>query len=189
MGGSIVETTRRFVAELDVDTLERAEVSAREQTRLDVGREMRLQEALELMTAAKLLAVGEDFDRGEAQGVRLWLTKYEMPSIVQRHLLKLDVSGFSVEQLPSRMRLDSIEMRRLFWVVTALASFEGLRPGTRVRAEALGARLGLPRDLVRVLVEEAQLAVSAVLQGDEPLIRRLRTLRYAIFRMGEDGSR
>ncbi len=184
MGESIIDATRRFVADLDERTLASADASAREHTRLDTGREMRLQEALELLTAAKIVAVGDDFDRGEAQGLRLWLTKYDMPDEVQRHLLGLDVSGFSIEELSTRLRPDCVESRRLFWVVAALASFEGLRSGPRTRAEALGSRLGLSAGLTRVLVEEAQLSVSAVLRGDEPLIRRLRTLRHAIFELG-----
>jgi len=184
MGESIIDATRHFVAELDQRTLTSAEASAREHTRLDTGREMRLQDALELLTAAKLLAVGDDFDRGEAQGLRLWLTKYDMPDEVQRHLLQLDVSGFSIDELSDRLAPDCMESRRLFWLVAALASFEGLRSGPRTRAEVLGQRLGLSAGLTRVLIEEAQLTVSAVLRGDEPLIRRLRTLRHAIFELG-----
>lgn len=184
METSIIDCTRRFVAELDTDTLASAEASAREYTRLDTGQQMRLQDALELLTAAKVLAVGDDFARGEAQGLRVWLTRYEMPDLVQRYLIELSVEGLSIEEL--RLAPDDLRSRRLLWVVAALASFEGLRREPRLRAEALGRRLGLSRGLTRVLVEEAQVAVAAVLAGDEPLIRRLRSLRYAIFELSPE---
>jgi len=76
---------------------------------------------------------------------------------------------------------DSPDARRLLWLVASLASFEGLRRSARARAEALGEQLGLPQDLVRVMIEEAQINVSALLRGDDPLLRRLAQLRGAIF--------
>ncbi|MCA9705673.1 MAG: hypothetical protein KDK70_07490 [Myxococcales bacterium] len=184
MGASIIGTTRRFIAELDADTLASAESSAHELTLLDLGRSMKLQETLELLTVAKRLAVGDDFRRGEGPGLRLWLTKYEMPDAVWQHLQELDTRGMSLDELGARFTPDGIETRRLLWLVAALASFEGLRQGARNRAVTLSVRLGLAPGLARVLIEEAQIAVSAMLGGDEPLMRRLRMLRAAIFELG-----
>ena len=178
---SIAESSRRLMAELDHQTLYRAEVSASTCSRQALGCELLLQELLELLLAAKVLAVGDDFVRGEAQGLRMWLTRHGMPMVVQQHLLDADPTELELEELHARLAADHLHARRLFWLVTSLACFEGLRPGARARAEALGQRLGLPLPLVRVLVEEAEVAVCALLQGDDSLLRRLTALRSAIF--------
>lgn len=182
MGMSIVESTRRLIADLDLGTLQAAEVSAREHSRLALGCELALRELLELLVAAKVLAVGDDFARGEAQGLRMWLTRHAMPIVVQQYLLGVDVAELGLDDVGPRLTAPgSVEARRLLWVVASLASFEGLRRSARRRAEALGQQLGLPSDLVQVLVEEAQINVSALLRGDDPLLRRLGQLRCAIF--------
>lgn len=181
MGVSLSEHANRFVVELDLESLRRAEVSACTCSRQALGCELPLLELLELLLAAKVLAVGDDFARGEAQGLRMWLTRHGMPMAVQRHLIDVDPAQLELEELHARLREDPVLARRLLWLVASLASFEGLRPGARARAEALGERLGLPATLVRVLVEEAQVAVSALLQGNDPMLRRLTELRAAIF--------
>jgi hypothetical protein len=179
--GSLVAHAHRFTAELDRESLRRAEMSACSCSRQALGCELPLAELLELLLAAKVLAVGDDFARGEAQGLRMWLTRHGMPMVVQRHLLDVDPEPLELDELHARLLRDPVHARRLFWLVVSLASFEGLRPGPRARAEALGQQLGLPPSLVRVLVEEAQVTVSALLQGDDPLLRRLSDLRAAIF--------
>lgn len=182
MEQSIVESTRRLIADLDLGTLKAAEASARELSRLAWTRELGLRELLELLVAAKVVAVGDDFARGEAQGLRMWLTRHAMPMPVQQYLLDVDVSGLGPGDLGPRLSVpDSPDARRLLWLVASLASFEGLRRSARARAEALGEQLGLPQDLVRVMIEEAQINVSALLRGDDPLLRRLAQLRGAIF--------
>lgn len=181
MGLSIDEHARRLMDELDRETLDRAEVSARACSRLALGCELRLHALLELLLAAKVLAVGDDFARGEGQGLRMWLTRHGMPMPVQRHLLAVNPAELVLDELHARLPSDPLQTRRLFWLVASLASFEGLRPGPRARAETLGQRLGLPLALARVIIEEAQITVSAMLQGDDPLLRRLSELRSAIF--------
>jgi len=181
MGVSIAESSRELMAELDHMTLHRAEVSATTCSRQALGQALPLCELLELLLAAKVLAVGDDFARGEAQGLRMWLTRHGMPMIVQQRLLDVDPTALELEELHARLPTDRLQARRLFWLVVSLACFEGLRPGPRARAEALGQRLGLPLSLVRVLVEEAEVAVCALLQGDDSLLRRLTALRSAIF--------
>jgi hypothetical protein len=181
MGVSIDEHARRLMAELDRETLLCADASARAWSRLALGCELSLHALLELLLAAKAHAVGDDFARGEGQGLRMWLTRYGMPMPVQRHLLDVDPAELVLDELHARLPSDPVQTRRLFWLVASLASFEGLRPGPRARAERLGQRLGLPPPLVRVMVEEAQITVSAMLQGDDPLLRRLSALRSAIF--------
>lgn len=188
MGMSVVELSRRFIAELDHDTLDTAEQSARACSRQALGGELALGEVLELLLAAKVLAVGDDFARGEAQGLRMWLTRHGMPTVVQRQLLAVDPAGVELEELHARLPGDPLLARRLLWLVASLASFEGLRAGPRARAELLGRHLGLPLALVRVLVEEAQIMVSALLQGDDPLLRRLAELRTAIFALEPSGA-
>lgn len=182
MGTPILDSARRLIADLDLDTLKAAEVSAREHSRHSLGRELPLRDLLELLVAAKVVAVGDDFARGEAQGLRMWLTRHAMPMVVQRYLLDVDVAGLGFEDLGSRLTAPgSLEARRLLWLVVSLASFEGLRVGARTRAEALGVRLGLPPCVVQVMIEEAQITVAALLRGDDPLLRRLTLLRGAIF--------
>lgn len=187
MGVSIDESTRGVLAALDVQTRYRAEVSAGTCSRQALGCELPLPELLELLLAAKALAVGDDFDRGEAQGVRMLLTRHGMPMAVQRLVLDADPGqlglglGPGLDELYARLSADRLGARRLFWLVVALACFEGLRPGPRARAEALGERLGLSASLVRVLVEEARVTVAALLSGDDPMLRRLTDLRAAIF--------
>lgn len=184
MGVSIGESSHRFMVALDLETLGRAEVSARECSRQALCCELPLRELLELLLAAKALAVGDDFARGEGQGLRMWLTRHGMPMVVQRHLLDVDPEQLELHELHARLSGDRVHARRLLWLVASLASFEGLRPEPRARAEALGERLGLPPPMVRVLVEEAQVMVSALLRGDDPLLRRLSALRSAIFELG-----
>jgi hypothetical protein len=182
MGVSIDEHTRGVLAGLDVQTLHRAEVSAGTCSRQALGCALLLPELLELLVAAKALAVGDDFERGEAQGVRMWLTRHGMPMAVQRLVLDADpAGGLGLDELHARASSEPLWARRLFWLVVSLACFEGLRPGPRARAEALGERLGLSPSLVRVLVEEARVTVAALLQGDDPMLRRLTDLRAAIF--------
>jgi len=181
MRGAIVDSTHRLVADLDLETLRRAEVSAGTCSRQALGCELSLSQVLELFLAAKALAVGDDFARGEAQGLRMWLTRHGMPVVLQRHLLEADPAQLELDDLYARACSDGLLARRLFWLVVSLACFEGLRPGPRARAEALGQRLGLPPALVRVIVAEARITVSALLQGDEPMLRRLTDLRAAIF--------
>lgn len=184
MGVSIVESTRRLITALEPETLRRAEVSAGTCSRQALGCELTLPALLELLLAAKLLAVGDDFDRGEAQGVRMWLTRHGMPMVVQRHVLDADPTELELDELHACLRPDGREARWLFWLVVSLACFEGLRAGPRARAHSLGERLGLPPALVRVLVEEARVTVAALLQGDDPQLRRLTDLRAAIFDLG-----
>lgn len=185
MGVSIDESTRGVLAALDVQTRYRAEVSAGTCSRQALGCELPLPELLALLLAAKALAVGDDFERGEAQGVRMLLTRHGMPMAVQRLVLDADPGqlgfGLGLDELYARVSADRLGARRLFWLVVALACFEGLRPGPRARAEALGERLGLSPSLVRVLVEEARVTVAALLSGDDPMLRRLTELRAAIF--------
>ncbi|MCX4242052.1 hypothetical protein [Paraliomyxa miuraensis] len=179
---SIIESTRRFMADLDLDTLRAAEVSAKEHSRHSLGAELSLRDLLELLVAAKVVAAGDDFVRGEAQGLRMWLTRHAMPMAVQQYLLDVDVGHWRFEDLGSRLTAPaSLEARRLLWLVAMLASFEGLRRTARTRIETLGARLGLPPCVVQVMIEEAQITVSALLRGDDPLLRRLIQLRGAIF--------
>ncbi len=185
---SIVESTHRFLAGLDHDTLRAAELSARACSRQAVGCELALQEVLELLVSAKALAVGDDFARGEAQGLRMWLTRFAMPLVIQRHLLDVDPGSLDLEELSTPVVPGGLQARRLFWLVVSLASFEGLRQGARTRAEGLAQRLGISPSLGRVLVEEAQISVSALLQGDEPLLRRLSELRAAIFLLAPDAG-
>ena len=179
---TIAESSQRLLAGLDLDTLRRAEQSAHACSDLALGCALPLRELLELLLAAKVLAVGDDFARGEAQGLHMWLTRHCMPMVVQRHLLDVDASSLVLDA--ARWPADCLHARRLLWIVASLASFEGLRPGPRARAEALGERLGLPAPLVRVLVEDAQVAVTALLRGDDPLLRSLTVLRAAIFDLG-----
>lgn len=186
MGVSIVESTLRFVAELDQDTRHIAEQSARACMRQALGCELALQELLELLVTAKALAVGDDFARGEGQGLRMWLTRHGMPMAVQQHLLDVDPPSLELEALSPRLEPGGLQARRLFWLVASLASFEGLRKGPRARALALGQRLGLSPSLARVLVEEAQISVAALLQGDDSLLRRLGELRVAIFALDSE---
>jgi hypothetical protein len=184
MGVSLSEHANRFVVELDLESLRRAEASASACSRQALGCELPLLDLLELLLAAKALAVGDDFARGEAQGLRMWLTRHGMPVVVQRHLIDVDPEPLELDELHARLCSDPVLARRLLWLVTSLASFEGLRPGPRARAEGLGQRLGVPPSIVRVLVEEAQVTVSAMLRGDDPLLRRLSALRSAIFELG-----
>lgn len=179
---SIIESTRRFMADLELDALRSAEVSAKELSRHSLGAELSLRDLLELLVGAKVLAVGDDFVRGEAQGLRMWLTRHAMPMAVQQYLLDVEVEGLGFDDLGSHLtEPGSLEARRLLWLVTSLASFEGLRRGARTRIDALGTRLGLPLCVVQVMTEEAQITVSALLRGDDPLLRRLTQLRGAIF--------
>jgi hypothetical protein len=189
MGTAIADSTRRLMAGLDRGTRLRAEVSAGTCSRQALGCELTLGELLELLLAAKVLAVGDDFERGEAQGVRMWLTRHGMPMVVQRHVLDVDPAQLELGELHERLVAGGLYARWLLWLVVTLASFEGLRAGPRARAEALGERLGLPPALVRVLVEEARITVSALLSGDDPLLRRLTELRAAIFALEPDSAR
>lgn len=181
MGVSIAESSRALVAVLDEPTLVRARVSAATCSRQTLGSELGLEPLLELLLAAKVLAVSGDFERGEAQGMRLWLTRHGMPAVVQRHVLEADPAALELDELYARLRDDRLCARRLYWLVVSLACFEGMLPGPRARAEALGVRLGLSPGLARVMVEEARVTVAALLHGDDPMLRRLAELRTAIF--------
>lgn len=184
-GGSnpIRDASRRLIEVLDLGTLEAAKASLGRYARDTTGRVTTLTDALELLGAARVLAARMRLGQGERQALTLLLSKYEVPDRVADHVLRLDVSGIGVDRVRELFPAGSRSARHLISVLAALASFEGLRDEARHRLVDLGQQLGLPGDLVAVLIEEAQVSVSAILRGDEATQRRLRSLRVAIFEL------
>lgn len=184
-GGSnpIRDASRRLIEVLDLGTLEAAKASLGRYARETTGRVTALTDALDLLGAARVLAARMSLGPGERQALSLLLSKYEVPDRVRDHVLQLDVSGIGVDRVRELFPAGSRSARHLLSVLAMLASFEGLRDEARHRVVELGRQMGLPADLVTVLIEEAQVSVSAILRGDEATQRRLRPLRVAIFEL------
>ena len=145
---------------------------------------MAVEDTLELLAAARVLARLAGLDIGEEQAIRLLLYRYEVPEPVREHVLGFAAGSASFEHVQALFVPGRQVTRHLFWVFASLACFEGLRDEVRDEVEALGYRLGLGADLVRVLLQEAEVSVAATLRGDDATLRRLRQLRYAIFDFG-----
>ncbi|MCA9648987.1 MAG: hypothetical protein H6712_35635 [Myxococcales bacterium] len=179
----IRDASRRIVAELDLGTLGAAKASLGRYARDTTGRSSSLSDALDLLGAARVLAMHMSLGPGEHQALMLLLSKYEVPDRVRDHLLGLELGGCTLDHVRELFPAGSRAARHVVSVLAALASFEGLREDTRARVMALGREMGLPADLIRVLIEEAQISVAATLSGDQATLRRLRELRAAIFEL------
>lgn len=173
-----------MVATLDLPTLAAAKATLGRYARDTTGKAASLTDALELLAAARVLAMLMELGSGEEQALALLLSKYEVPTLVRQHVLRFDPSPATLDHVRELFRRGSRPARHLISVLAALASFEGLRDEARVRVMELGEEMGLSPDLVRVIIEEAQVTVAAILRGDQATLRRLRELRIAIFELG-----
>lgn len=180
----IRDTSRRVVATLDLPTLAAAKASLGRYARDTTGKTSSLTDALELLAAARVLATRMELGEGEQQALALLLSKYEVPPMVREHVLRFDPRPATLDHVREVFRSGSRSARHLISVLAALASFEGLREEPRARVMELGEQMGLAPDLVRVIIEEAQVTVAAILRGDQATLRRLRELRIAIFELG-----
>lgn len=172
-----------MVATLDLGTLGAAKTSLGRYARDATGKVTSVTDALDLLASARVLAKEMPLGPGERQALMLLLSKYEVPERLREHILELDVSDWTLDLVRELFPSGGRGARTVVSMLAGLASFEGLREDSRARVMDLSREMGVSPGLSKVLVEEAQLMVSATLRGDQPTLRRLRDLRAAILEL------
>ncbi|HEY8378411.1 MAG TPA: hypothetical protein VIK91_18065 [Nannocystis sp.] len=179
----IVVFVQELLAGLDEATRARVEASALEQSVIEMGAPLAIEDELQLLLAAKYLASADGVSVPELAGLTRVMSRLGLPVAAQRQVIEFDVSTVRPEHIGELAPPRSRPALYLLSSVAVLAALDGLSEQERGRARELGEHLGISPQLVDVILAEATLTADALRRKDSATLALLRPLRRAIYRM------
>ncbi|PRP97383.1 hypothetical protein [Enhygromyxa salina] len=186
LNNPILASTRALMAQLDDQTIDDARDSVRARSTESNGEAIALEDAINLIKAAKYLAAADGLSNAEVTGLKLLMRKFGLPDPVVQHVLAFEVAELSSAHIGELARPRSREACFLLSGMIAIAAIDGLSDDELADAHEAGAALGLEPKLVTLIVAEAKASVYGVLRGDRALLKQLMSVRRAIFALVED---
>jgi hypothetical protein len=181
MGNPIFDSTQRVLAGLDRNTVEAARASVQVRSLELHGEEVRLQDLINMIKAAKYLSAADGLSNAEITGLRLLMRKYGLPAAVVDDVLDFDVDRISPQDIGELADPGSRRACVMLSGMIGIAALDGLSDDELARARAVGVAFRLDAKLVAAIVAEAKASVYAVLRGDASMLDQLREVRQAIF--------
>ena len=182
MENPITAFVQKLMSELDESTRTALAATVKEHSTTAIGTELSVEHELQLLLVSMAVASADGLSTAEMQGIKRLMAQFHLPEAAQAAILSFDVSTVRPEHLSELVKPGTKDALYLLSSVVTFAALDGLSDAELAKAMEIGSHLGLSAEACNVITAEARVTTTALLRGDEEMLRAIRPLRHAIFK-------